>query len=214
MIILDIETSGLTGREGIWQIGAIDLNNLNNYFLQEARLDEGDLVSEGALKVIGKSEEELRNKKKQSQRDLIFNYLSWVEKINEKIFLGHNIGWDLSMIQDKCIKYDLHTKFLQVHGQRGIDLHSIAQEKYFDLNKKYQLNDFGKSSMNLSSILEFCGIKDNRNYVQGTTIMKQGKYHDALNDCKLEAEAYWRIKFRENLFNEFKEFEIPEVLKK
>ena len=40
MIVLDIETSGLTSDCGIWQIGAIDLTNPKNYFLEECKLIE------------------------------------------------------------------------------------------------------------------------------------------------------------------------------
>jgi DNA polymerase III epsilon subunit-like protein len=85
MIILDIETSGIDKvRCGIWQIGAIDLSNPKEYFLQEGRIDEKDeIVNSGekpVLEVLGKTEEELRDKKKQSQKQLLINFFKWIEK--------------------------------------------------------------------------------------------------------------------------------------
>ena len=137
MIILDIESSGLdTGKCGIWQIGAFELENPKNYFLQEGRIDDEDEVTEDALKIIGKTEEELRDKNKQSQKQLILNYLDWRKTCKEKITFGHNIGWDISFIQNKCLRYGIMDKFREVMGQRSIDLHTEAQEKY----KEYMEN--------------------------------------------------------------------------
>jgi DNA polymerase III epsilon subunit-like protein len=201
MIILDIETSGLISKCGIWQIGAINIDN-QEYFIEDARIDDDDLVEEGALKVTGKSEEELRDKNKQPQIQLISNYLDWVEKQEEKLFCGQNVGWDASMIEAKTVKYDMHKKFSSIHGQRGNDLHTIVQERYYGIYGKYFKKETGQSAFNLGKILEFCGMQDNRGA------------HNALEDCKLEGEAYCRLKFGKNLFEEFRKFDIPEYLKK
>jgi DNA polymerase III alpha subunit (gram-positive type) len=135
MIILDIESSGLdSGRAGIWQIGALELENPKNYFLEEGRIDDDDIIEKEALMVIGKTEAELRDKTKQTQKQLILNYLNWAKNIDERITGGHNIGWDVSFIQNKCIRYDLGSQFREVSGQRSIDLHVIAQEEYRKLN--------------------------------------------------------------------------------
>src|SRR3989344_1619280 len=186
MIVLDIETSGLTGREGIWQIGALELENPENYVIGEAKIDEEDNVEESALKVTGKTEEQLRDSKKQTQKELIREYFSWLKSIDEKIFLGENVGWDISMIQDKCIKFGMSEEFRRVHSQRSFDLHTISQLKFKELKGKYYLDENGKSKMNLPSILEFCGIPDERVYVKDNKVTKEGKPHDAPEDCKLE----------------------------
>lgn len=213
MIILDIETSGLTGKCGIWQIGAINLKN-QKYFFEEARIDEDDSVEEGALKVTGKSEEELRDKNKQPQIQLISNYLDWVNMQEEKLFCGQNVGWDITIIQERTIKYDIHKKFLDIHTQRGMDLHALVQEKYFDIHGKYFKKETGQSAFNLGKTLEFCGILDERINVRGNEVIKEGKFHNALEDCKLEGEVYYRLKFGKNLFEEFRKFGIPDYLKK
>ena len=216
MIVLDIESSGIdTGKCGIWQIGSIDLNHPKNYFLEEARIDDEDMVMQGALEVIGKTEKELRNPKKQSQKQLILNYLNWRGTCEEKITMGQNIGWDLNFIQNRCLKYDIMDKFRKSTGQRGMDLQTIAQEKYKEVYGKYLLKENGNSNMNLFGVLNFCGIPDQRKQVDDKgTASKEGTAHSALEDCKLEGECYWRLENDKSLFPEYAQFEIPEVLKK
>lgn len=214
MIVLDIETSGLTHDCGICEIGAINTNDLSKTFLQDCRIDEDDTITEGAMRVNGRNLDILKDKNKQTQKELIENYLNWIIIQEEKIFYGQNVAWDISMIQAKSIKYDLHKKFLEVHMQRGMDLHTLAQERYFEINGKYLLKETGQSAFNLGKILEFCGIPDERINVKGNEIIREGKYHTALEDCALEGEAIYRLKFGKNLFKEFKQFEIPVYLRK
>ncbi len=193
MIILDIETSGLdSGRCGIWQIGALEFENPENRFLQEARIDEEDIITEEALKIIGKTEEELRNKNKQSQKQLIENFLEWTKSCKERVLAGQNIGWDISFIQNKCIKYGIMSKFREVIGQRSIDLHTLANLTYKEKHGEFKLEK-GKSALSLSSILEMVGLKDERIKIDGAKIIKEGKPHNALEDCKLEAECFRRL---------------------
>ena len=213
MIILDIETTGLTHYCGICEIGAINLDNPNDYFLQDCRIDKGDIVTEEALKVNGRTREQLYDISKQSQKQIIENYLNWTEKQSEKMFCGQNVAWDISMIQARCIKYNLIDKFLEIHGQRGMDLHTLAQKKYKEINGKYLFNKNGMSAMNLSRILEFCGMIDDRINVTGNKIIKQGRFHNAMGDCRLEGEALCRIEFGKNLFPEYLKFKIPDYLK-
>jgi DNA polymerase III epsilon subunit-like protein len=215
MIVLDIETSGInTGDCGIWQIGAIELENPNNYFIEEARIDDEDVVTKSALVVTGKTEKELRDTKKQPQKQLIIDYLEWVSKIKEKMFLGQNVGWDINFIQNKCIKYNIMELFRKVQSQRSIDLHTLAQERYKQLNGFYFLDEKGKSKMDLTSILAFCGIPDKRIEVRESKKIREGKPHEALEDCRLEGECYWRLAYGKNLFHEFKKFKIPNCLKR
>lgn len=214
MIILDIESSGLdTGRCGIWQIGAIDLQTKKE-FLEEGRIDDEDLVEESALKVTGKTEKELRDRKKQTQKQLILNYLNWVKSAKEKMFCGENVGWDISFIQNKCLRYGIMEKFREVQSQRAIDLHTLSQNKWKKIHGEFLLDDRGKSKMNLGATLEFCELPDNRLLIKDGKVEKQGKPHNALDDCKLEGECYSRLTNGKNIFPEFSKFKIPEVLKK
>jgi len=221
MIVLDIESSGLDMTKcGIWQIGAIDLENPENIFLEESRIDDHDSVEEGALKVIGKTEEKLRDSSKQSQKQLILSFFKWVEKIDEKIIVGQNIGWDLNFIQNKVFYYDLYNEFKKVLSVKGLDLYAIAQLIYFKKYKHFKVNDFGKGKFNLSDILKFCGIPDPRISLRdyreakemSTQIEKQGTPHNALEDCKLEGECYSRLMYGKTIFPEYEQYSIPDYL--
>jgi DNA polymerase III epsilon subunit-like protein len=196
-IVLDIESSGLDKVNcGIWQIGAIDLND-NEEFLEEARIDDEDGVEEGALRVIGKTEEELRDSSKQSQKELLENFFQWIKKRSVKNFLCQNPQFDVTFIEIKANKYSLNIPF----KYKCFDSHTIAQMIYHKIHGKFLFEE-GRSKFSLGDILEFAGMKDNR------------QIHNALEDCKLTAECFSRLIYGKNLFQEYSQFEIPEVLKK
>ena len=197
-ISLDIETSGLNMEKcGIWQIGAVDLNNPKSYFLQEGRIDDKDEIEEGALKVIGKTEKELRNKNSQTQKRLLENFFDWFEKRNLKNFLCQNPQFDVAFLEIKTRKYGLKIPF----HYRSFNLHDYAQAKYFDLNKKFLIKEF-HSDMGLANILKLCGMEDNR------------KAHNALEDARLTGECFYRLLLGKNIFPEYSKHKIPRVLLK
>ncbi len=194
MIILDIETSGLDPQEnGIWQIGAIELENPKNQFLEEAKIDNKDLTQPGALEITNKTEEQLRDSNTQSQTQLLINFFEWVNKINIKMSICQNPAFDLSFIKIKAKKYNLTYPF----HHRSLDLHSVAQTIQFKTKQKFKILD-NKSDMGLSNILEFVGMSDNRNA------------HNALEDAKLTAECFSRLIYNKNLLEEYSQFKIPD----
>ena len=215
MIVLDIETTGLTHDCGIWQIGAIDLDNLKNYFIEECRVDEEDTITEEALKVCGKTREEVLDFSKQSQEQMIKNYFTWLSKKRNRMIAGANVSFDNGMIGAKAIKYGLNKDFSFLNGHRGYDIQTFAQEKYFEVYGKYFLKESGVNGMSLDAVMKFCGIPSERIKInKESQIEKEGKPHDALEDCKLESECFWRLKYGKNLFLEFSKFETPDYLKK
>jgi len=188
MIVLDIETSGkYTTGYGVWQIGALDYNN-GEEFLQEAKIDDEDEIMEEALKITGKTEKELRDKNKQSQKQLIKNFIAWAKKRGEKIIAGHNVWWDFIFLQNKCIKYGLIDEFDNIFGHKVFDLSSIAQFSHKQKFGKFKTEN-GKNAMNLSSTLEFCGFKDNRKKTINGKVT-EGEPHNALEDVKLTEKCF------------------------
>jgi DNA polymerase III epsilon subunit-like protein len=213
-VVLDIETSGLDKVNcGIWQIGAIDLNDAGESFLQDARIDDEDSVEEGALEVIGKSESDLRDSKKQSQMQLLSNFFSWMGKRKVRNLLCQNPQFDLAFIEIRAKKYGLRKNF----QHRAFDLHSIAQARYFGIHGKFFMkrnNDSRlESDMGLTNVLGMCGIEDNRLvFSDGKGMVKTGKPHNALDDCKLTGECFFRIFHGKNLFEEFSQLKMPPYL--
>jgi DNA polymerase III epsilon subunit-like protein len=204
MIVVDIETSGGDFEKcAVWQIGAVELENPKNTFLEEARMDEEDQIVNSinlpdpkpVLEVIGKTEEELRDKKKQSQKQLIQNFLNWCSKIKKQNFICHNPQFDYGFIWTKANKYGL--KFLVPH--RCFDLHSFAAQKYFWLHGKF-LEKENRSDMGLKNILSLVGMQDNRGI------------HNALEDARLTAEAFYRLVYGKNLLEEYSQFPVPDYI--
>ncbi len=196
MIVVDIETSGLNPvKNGIWQIGALDLENPDNQFIEESRIDEEDIIDINSLKITNKTKEELRNKDMQSQRQLIENFFKWCENIKNKICICQNPQFDVSWMMIKSYKYNI--KFPLEF--RSFDLHSFASFRYFQIKKEFLFKkDF--SPMNLKNILSFVGMLDNRGA------------HNALEDSKLTAEAFSRLVYGKKLFKEYENFQIPRYL--
>lgn len=202
MIVVDIETSGLDFEKcGIWQIGALDFNNPENQFLGEARIDEEDKIldegDETVAEITGKNEEQLRDKTKQSQKQLIENFFKWVEKIKIKNFMCQNPEFDVGFILTKARKYGLEIPF----PHRTFDLHTVAQVKHFQIKGEFLIKE-NKSELGLTNILSFVGMRDDRGA------------HNGLEDAKLEAECFSRLLFGKNLLPEYSKFKIPGVLRK
>ncbi len=202
-VVLDIETSGLDKEKcGIWQIGAIDLDDTNEIFFEESKIDNEDMVEDDAAEVIGKNESDLRDKNKQSQKELLENFFKWMQKRKIRNLLCQNPQFDVTFLEIRAKKYGIK-KTVQ---HRAFDLHSIAQTKYLAINDGFLLkrnNDSRmESDMGLTNTLNFCGIPDER-----------GK-HNALEDCKLTAECFFRIMHGKGLFPEYSQFKIPNYLLK
>ena len=205
MIVMDIETSGVDFVKcGIWQIGAYDLES-GEEFLEESRIDDEDFVLDAKeslktiLEVTGKTEEQLRDSNKQSQKQMLENFFKWAKQRKIQACICQNPQFDLGFLFSKARKYSLE---MGVH-YKAFDLHSVAQVKYFEKHGKFDINfEKKRFGLGLKEILEFCGMQDNR------------KHHNALEDCKLEAECFSRLVYGRNLFSEFSKFKIPEYLLK
>jgi len=212
MIVLDIETSGMSiSRSGVWQIAALDLISKDE-FIDEARLDENDEITDEALEITGKTEEELRDENKQSQKELIQKFFYWLRNKKEKNFICQNPQFDIAWVSFRCEKYGIKKEY----PYRAFDLHTIAQLKHSQIHGSFLLKEIKgeiKSDMNLPNILKFCGIPDERMYIRDGKVIQEGKPHDALEDCKLEGECFSRLVYGRNLFQEFKKFPVPNYLK-
>ena len=204
MIIVDIEASGGDfAKCGILQIGAIELENPKNVFLENARLNEEYEIVEATnlvnaksvVEFTGMTEEEMRNKNKQSEKQLLENFFKFVKKCKIKNFICHCPQFDYGFIWTKANKYGLKVPFYH----RAFDISTIALIKYFEIHGKFLIKE-DYTDMGLKNILKFVGMKDNR----GT--------HDALEDCELEAECFSRLVYGKNLFPKFAKYKIPEYL--
>ena len=136
MIVLDIETSGRDFvRNGVWQIAAIDLKS-GKQFISEGRIDDEDEIlmsadprsiypTKSVLDIVGKTENQLKDRKKQSQKELIQEFFKWLEDSDEKNFICQNPQFDWGFLTVKARKYGIKIPF----HFRSFDIHSIAQAR-------------------------------------------------------------------------------------
>ena len=207
MIVVDLEMSGMNYEKcGIVEVGAIDLDSGEEFF-QESRLDEGDEVidqpdlSKGVLEVLGKTEEELRDKNKKDQKEVLKTFFDWCKQVKTKNFVCMHPHADVAFLEHKARKYGLEFPF---KSYKVFDLHSVAQVVYLNLNKNFLIGEYKgeiASGMGLKDILKFVGID--------TAVP-----HNALGDAKLEAECFSRLVYGKSLLKEFEKFEIPGYLLK
>ena len=196
MIVVDIETSGLDFlKNGIWQIGAIDTDDAERIFLEECRIDDDEISEDEARNVCGVTEEYIRSVYKQSQKELLEKFFIWCKDTKVKNFICQNPQFDFSFIKCKAEKYGLR---MPVHF-RCFDTHTLASLKYKEIYGALPI-DGGFSNMNLSNILYFCGMKDERDK------------HNALEDAKLTAECFYRIVYCKTFLKEFEQYSIPKYL--
>ena len=207
MIVVDIETSGLfPERHGITQLAAFELETLKEFF-EDCRIDEEDEIfnkstfiygkqMKPATEVTGLSEEQMRDDKKQTQKQLLTNFFVWVDSCETRNVGCENPQFDLEFIMMKARKYNLNCPL----GFRAYDLHSISHLRYLQTYRKLKTQE-RKSAMDLTATLEFCGMKDER------------KKHNALEDVRLEAECFSRLLYGRNIFREYTKFPIPQYLK-
>ena len=199
MMIIDIETTGVSPiKTCIVELASIKIEKPKVFYQKLCRIDPGDIIESQALEINGQSIEGARDLRRITQKEMLIDFFSWADKQGDFFIAGHNIGsFDLNFLKTKSEKYGLKFPF----QLRVLDLHTLAQFKHFQINGKF-LTDNGKSLMDLPAVLKFVGMTDNRNK------------HNALEDCKLEAEAFSRLLSSRGLFKEYAAFEIPGYLKK
>ncbi len=133
MIVLDIETTGLEPEfHGLISIGALDLNKPSDQFYGECRIREGEKIDSQALDVNGFTYDEVRDKDKQSTRDLLIAFDEWLKNRSIKMIGGlHIAAFDVPFINKKALQCGVR---LRLH-RRSIDLHSIAYARMQELGK-------------------------------------------------------------------------------
>lgn len=193
MIVVDIEASGLDAKESsIVSVGAIGFNNPENQFYEECRIFEGAHVNEDSLKVNGFTEEQIRDPKKKTDREVVEAFLAWSRTCKEWTLAGQNPSFDRDFLKETAYRY--HVNWPIAH--RTVDLHSVAYAHFVKKGIEIPLKN-NHSDLDLDNIAKFVGLTS------------EPEPHNALNGAKFAAEALSRLLNGKQLLDEYKEFAIP-----
>ena len=203
MIIVDVETSGINPeKNSILSIGAVDFSNPENQFYGECCMWEGAEVEEGdgkgvngALDVNGFTREEIYDKTKSSEKQLLEKFFTWVQTCEEQTFAGQNPFFDNEFISSAAKRANLSWWM----WDRLIDLHTLGYTHYLKRGLTPPLRN-KKTSVRLDSILAYVGLPE------------EPKPHNGLIGAKVEAEAFSRLLFSKNLLKDFTQYPLPEYL--
>jgi DNA polymerase-3 subunit epsilon len=192
MIVVDVEASGVDPyKNSLVSVGAFEFEHPENTFYAECRIWQGAHIEDPALAVNGFSREQIQDGGKKSDKEIVEDFLRWVETCADHTLAGQNPSFDRDFLMATAHRYHLNWPL----PHRTIDLHSIA---YFHYLRKGLLPPASHkhSDLNLDKILQYVGIPS------------EPKPHNALTGAKLETEAFYRLIYEKGLFDEFKQFTI------
>lgn len=125
MIAVDVETTGVfPHKHSILSIGAVDMANPERQFYGECRVWDGAEIEDEALAVNGFSLEEAKDPSRQTESELIAEFVAWVKVTeNDKPLLcGQNAAFDREFVRAACERAGIKSPF----NYRVVDLHSVA----------------------------------------------------------------------------------------
>ena len=196
MIIVDTETTGVDTRLcSLLSIGAIDFDEPSRQFYRECRAFPGAHIEEAGLKVNGFTRADIADPTKPSDREVVEEFLAWMRTCKEWTLAGQNPSFDRDFLKETAHRYHLDWPL----AQRTVDLHSVAYADYTRVGKTVPLAH-NHSTLNLDTILEYCGIPARKDA------------HNALEDAKLEAEAFSRLLKGKPFLPDYAVFELPKTL--
>ena len=199
MIVVDVETTGIDPKKhAILSIGAVEFENPENQFYGECRIWEGAEIMEAegdlksALEINGFTREEIRDPKKNSQKQLMKKFLKYIQSCKEHTFAGENPSFDRDFLAATGKREKL--PWTLVH--RTIDVHTLGYIYFLKKNcTPPQKNK--RTDLKLDNILTLVGLSE------------EPKPHHALTGAKMEAEAISRLLFGKPLLKEFSTYPMP-----
>ncbi len=195
MLVLDIEASGLEyDKSSIVSLGALDFENPTNRFYAECKVWDGAHISDEALAVNGFTKDEILDKNKMSESELIRNFIDWSKDLEDRTLAGQNVSFDRDYVQAACRRAHMEYPF----AHRTIDTHSLAWMHHVNRGLKPPIDkEHKRSSLNLDAVLNYCGIPE------------EPKPHNALTGALSHAEVISRLLYGKKLLPEFEQFDIP-----
>lgn len=194
MIVIDIEASGTSPiQNSILSLGALDFSNPDNRLYLECHAWAGAHVNPDALAVNGFTHEQATDHTKPTEGQLIAQFLTWADTIEDQTLVGQNVSFDRDFVRAACERAGYNYPF----AHRTIDTHTLAYMHHI-LNHVSVPVDKRHSALNLDAILMYVGIPE------------EPKPHNALTGALSHAEVTARLLYGKKLVPEFAQYPIPE----
>lgn len=196
MLVLDCEMSGLDPeKNSVVSVGAIDFAEPGRQLYEECRVWDGAKIEPAALAVNGFTHEQVIDKSKQTEGELVHRLIDFAAAMPDTTFAGQNVFTDLYFLRAAAIRAG-HTAWPFAH--RVIDIHSLCFEHMIARGQQPPIDPFKRhSALNLDKILNYCGIPE------------EPRPHNALTGAKCNAEVIARLLYGRKLLPEFERYEIP-----
>ena len=193
MIVLDIEATGTNyEKHSILSLGALDLEHPDNRLYLECQAWEGAHIDPEALKVCGFSEEEATDDTKQTEGQLIAQFLSWADGIEDQTLAGQNVSFDRDYVKAACERAGYNYPF----AHRTVDTHSLAYMHLITHGRPVPVEK-RHSALNLDTVLNYVGIPN------------EPEPHNALTGALCHAEVISRLLYNAPLLPEFAKYPLP-----
>jgi DNA polymerase III epsilon subunit-like protein len=149
---------------------------------------------DGALEVNGFTEAEITDPSKQSEAELVEDFLKWTEQLDDRTLAGQNVSFDRDALKAGAERAGLNWTL----AYRTLDTHTMCWMHMVKAGKEPVINiEHKRSGMDLDFILSYCGIPE------------EPQPHNALTGALCHAEVISRLLYDKKLLPEFEQFEIP-----
>jgi DNA polymerase III epsilon subunit-like protein len=196
MLVVDCEMTGLEpDLHSIVSVGAVDFDHPERQLYEECRLWDGAKVEDEALVVNGFTAAQIADPAKQTEADLVHQFIAFAEGMPDTTIAGQNVFTDLYFLKAAAGRAG-HTAWPFAH--RILDIHSICWTHMVKRGVTPPVDPVKKhSALNLDAVLNYCGIPE------------EPKPHNALTGAKCNAEVISRLLYGKKLLPEFEQYEIP-----
>lgn len=196
MIVVDVESSGTEANiHSILSVGLIDFVNPTRQLYLECRAWDGAKIEDEALAVNGFTREQATDASKQSEAELVHQFIEWAKGMDDTTFAGQNVSFDRDFLRASA-KRAGHTEWPFAH--RTIDTHTLAWMHMIKRGLTPPIDpEKHHSALNLDAVLIYCGIPE------------EPQPHNALTGAKSHAEVISRLLYGKKLLPEFEKYDLP-----
>lgn len=129
-IVFDLETTGLSAREGdsIIEIGAVKIENGQITDRFDELINPGKKLDSKIIEITNITDDMLKDKP--SEKEMVMKFMNWCGNLP---LVAHNARFDLSFLEMAFLKYDLGSVKNTVIDTLGLSRYLESHERYHNL---------------------------------------------------------------------------------